>query len=76
MSSWSRRAPAPPHGDGARCHAPFGDETLWPEFLELSEVLNNCLDDVTNRLLARAIHKDEGKEEEFDDDALNVDKWD
>ena len=41
----------------------FVDETLWPEFLELSEVLKNYLDEVTNRVIARGIHADEGDEE-------------
>ena len=43
----------------------FVDETLWPEFLELSEVLKNYLDEVTERVIARAIHEDEGEEEEI-----------
>jgi tRNA nucleotidyltransferase (CCA-adding enzyme) len=41
----------------------FVDETLWPEFLELSEVLKTYLEDVTNRVIAQAIHEDAGEEE-------------
>ena len=33
----------------------FVDETLWPEFLELSAVLQSYLDAVTDRLIAEAI---------------------
>lgn len=43
----------------------FVDETLWPEFLELSEVLQTYLDEVTERVIARAIHEDDGEEEEI-----------
>jgi len=48
----------------------FVDETLWPEFLELSEVLQKYLDEVTERVIASAIHADEGEEEILDDDRL------
>ncbi len=41
----------------------FVNETLWPEFLELSEVLKSYLDDITNRVIADAIHQDDGEEE-------------
>ncbi len=41
----------------------FVNETLWPEFLELSEVLKSYLDDLTNRVIADAIHQDDGEEE-------------
>ena len=41
----------------------FVDETLWPEFLELSNVLQTYLDEVTERVIARAIHENEGEEE-------------
>jgi hypothetical protein len=42
----------------------FVNETLWPEFLELSAVLQTYLDEVTERVIARAIHEDDGEEEE------------
>ncbi|MCF7786972.1 MAG: hypothetical protein K9N47_12675 [Prosthecobacter sp.] len=41
----------------------FVDETLWPEFLELSKVLQTYLDEVTERVISRAIHANEGEEE-------------
>jgi hypothetical protein len=41
----------------------FVDETLWPEFLELSKVLQTYLDDVTERVISGAIHANEGEEE-------------
>lgn len=48
----------------------FVEETLWPEFLELSKVLQTYLDEVTQRVIAGAIHADEGEEEVLADDAL------
>lgn len=50
--------------------ATFVEQTLWPEFLELSEVLQAYLDDVTQRVIARAIHSDFGEEEMVSDDFL------
>ncbi len=41
----------------------FVDETLWPEFLELSKVLQTYLDEVTERVISGAIHANEGEEE-------------
>jgi hypothetical protein len=41
----------------------FVNETLWPEFLELSAVLKTYLEDVTNRVIAKVIHEDMGDEE-------------
>ncbi len=41
----------------------FVNETLWPEFLELSAVLKTYLEDVTNRVIADVIHEDTGDEE-------------
>jgi hypothetical protein len=41
----------------------FVDETLWPEFLELSHVLQNYLDEVTERVISGAIHANEGEED-------------
>ncbi len=41
----------------------FVDETLWPEFLELSEVLKAYLEEITNRVISEAIHADAGEEE-------------
>jgi hypothetical protein len=36
----------------------FLDETLWPEFLQLSEVLHGYLAEVTQRVLATVVHAD------------------
>lgn len=41
----------------------FVEETLWPEFLELSEVLQNYLDEVTERVISQGIYADGGDEE-------------
>jgi hypothetical protein len=41
----------------------FVDETLWPEFLELSDVLQQYLEDITRRVIAQAIYADVGDEE-------------
>lgn len=41
----------------------FVDETLWPEFLELSKVLQSYLDEVTERVISGAIHASDGEEE-------------
>lgn len=41
----------------------FVNETLWPEFLELSEVLKTYLEEVTHRVIAQAIHADGGEVE-------------
>lgn len=49
----------------------FVDETLWPEFLELSDVLRSYLDDMTDRVIARGIHADDGEEEVLPGDFLD-----
>ena len=36
----------------------FVEETLRPEFLEISETLRRYLDDVTDRVISRVIHED------------------
>ena len=41
----------------------FVDQTLWPEFLELSRVLETYLDEVTRRVIAEAVHDDDSEEE-------------
>jgi hypothetical protein len=47
----------------ARVPRSFVDETLWPEFIELSEVLKKYLDEVTERVIAQGIHADNAEEE-------------
>ncbi len=41
----------------------FVNDTLWPEFLELSEVLKTYLEEVTDRVISQAIHEDAGEVE-------------
>ena len=36
----------------------FVDETLWPEFQEISKNLQNYLKEVTDRVIAEVIHED------------------
>jgi len=36
----------------------FVDETLWPEFCDLANALEKYLEDVTDRVIRSAIHKD------------------
>jgi hypothetical protein len=42
----------------ARVSRRFVDETLWPEYEQLSAVLRRHLDEVTERIIAGAIHAD------------------
>lgn len=42
----------------ARVAPRFVDETLWPEFQEIHNVLASYLDDVTNHVLTEMIHGD------------------
>lgn len=37
---------------------PFVDETLWPEFQQISGTLRTYLDEVTDRIIADVIHGD------------------
>lgn len=41
----------------ARVPRRFVNETLWPEFLELSAVLKGYLDEMTDRIIATGIHR-------------------
>ncbi len=41
----------------------FVDETLWPEFIELSTVLKNYLDQMTERVIREGVHEDATEEE-------------
>jgi len=47
----------------ARVSKRFVDETLWPEFIELDDTLQSHLRDVTERVIAQAIHPDTRDEE-------------
>jgi hypothetical protein len=48
----------------ARVSKSFVDQTLWPEFQELSEVLDKYLSDVTDRVIRQAIYEDNSEAEE------------
>jgi hypothetical protein len=48
----------------ARVSKSFVDQTLWPEYLELSQVLRRYLSDVTNRVIREAIFEDNSEAEE------------
>ncbi len=45
----------------------FVDETLWPEFLQLSETLEAYLTEVTDRVVAQVIHADTSDAEVTDE---------
>jgi hypothetical protein len=47
----------------ARMPQSFADSTLWPEYIELAATLRRHLDDVTDRVIARAISPDTADEE-------------
>lgn len=36
----------------------FVDETLWPEFVELDNVLQSYLEEITNKIISQNIHGD------------------
>ena len=43
----------------------FVDETLWPEYLELSETLRTYLAEVTERVVSQVIHADSSEAPEI-----------
>ena len=47
----------------AKVSKKFVDETLWPEFQELSRTLRVYLTDVTNRIVRQVIHEDDSEAE-------------
>jgi hypothetical protein len=47
----------------ARVTKRFVDDTLWPEFMELSRTLDRFLDEVTRRVIARAVCADSSEME-------------
>ena len=47
----------------ARVPRSFVNETLWPEFVELSTELKTYLDGITDRIIAESIHSDGGEED-------------
>lgn len=42
----------------ARVPKHFVDNTLWPEYLEMSKLLEKFLEEATERIIAQAIHSD------------------
>jgi DNA-directed RNA polymerase subunit K/omega len=53
----------------ARVSKSFVDQTLWPEFTELDNLLQRHLDEVADGIIGRAIHP-ETAEAEFEERAL------
>ena len=51
----------------ARISTRFVDETLWPEFQEISKTLRRYLDDVTDRVIAQVIHEDSSEADVMED---------
>ena len=47
----------------ARVSKRFVDETLWPEFQEITETLRSYLSDVTDRVVHQVIHQDSSEAE-------------
>jgi len=47
----------------ARVSKRFVDETMWPEFQEISETLRSYLSDVTDRVVQQVIHQDSSEAE-------------
>jgi hypothetical protein len=53
----------------ARVSKRFVDETLWPEFQEISSSLRAYLSEVTDRVVSQVIHQDSSDAEVVDDPA-------
>ena len=45
----------------------FVQETLWPEFEEIAATLNSYLQEVTNRVVASVLHKDDSEPAEVEE---------
>jgi hypothetical protein len=45
----------------------FMDQTLWPEYQELSRELQTYLSEVTDRVIREAIHGDDSDAEEVEE---------
>lgn len=54
----------------ARVPVRFVDETLWPQFEQLDNTLRAYLEEVTDRVIAQAIHGDISEASEVDKGAL------
>gem|GEM_PF-3348198 len=55
-----------------RCNRTSASSTkpLWPEYQQLSAVLRSYLDEITERVIAEAIHKDTSEAPEINEPAL------
>ncbi len=51
----------------AKVSKKFVDETLWPEFEEISNTLESYLSDVTDRVVSQVIHQDSTEAEVLDE---------
>jgi hypothetical protein len=51
----------------AKVSKKFVDETLWPEFEEISDTLESYLSDVTARVISQVIHQDSSEAEVVND---------
>ena len=61
--------PAAHDPDGPASPRRFVEDTLWPEFQELSGVLRAHLEEVTDRLISSAIHADVSEASEVNEPA-------
>jgi hypothetical protein len=52
----------------ARVSKPFVDQVLWPEFVELDRALRQHLEQVTERIIARAVHENREEAEEVQEE--------
>lgn len=48
----------------------FVNDTLWPEYLDLSDTLRKYLAEITDRVIAEGVHRDTGEEEILPGDYL------
>jgi hypothetical protein len=56
----------------ARIPKRFVDETLWPQFEQLSETLRSHLNEVTQRVVAEVLHQDTSEASEVPEGQLPV----
>lgn len=54
----------------ARVTKRFVDETLWPEFMEISATLKNYISEVTDRVVSQVIHQDSSEAEVVSEQAM------
>ena len=47
----------------ARVPRRFVDETLWPEYMQMNEVLCTYLEETTERVIRQGIHEDSSEAE-------------